>query len=60
MLLIVVLSALMDSEIEDLDWGIELLTSIIISDLTEGVELVCENLVTWEVSWLACVLVVQF
>lgn len=55
-----VLSALMYSEIEDLDWGIELLTSIIISDLTEEVELVCENLVTWEVSWLECVLVVQF
>lgn len=46
--------------IDDLDCGMELLTSIIISGLTEEVELVCENLVTWEVSWLDCVLVVQF
>lgn len=46
--------------IEDLDWSMELLTSIIISDLTEEVGLVCESLLTWEVSWLNCVLVVQF
>lgn len=46
--------------IEDLDWSTELLTSIIISDLAEEVGLVCESLLTWEVSWLECVLVVQF
>lgn len=46
--------------IEDLDWSTELLTSIIISDLTEEVGLVCENLLTWEVSWFECVRVVQF
>jgi hypothetical protein len=33
----------MDSETENLGWGIELLTSVIISELTEEAELVCEN-----------------
>lgn len=46
--------------IEDLDWGMELLISISISDLTEEVELLCKKLVTWEVSCLEWVLVVQF
>lgn len=46
--------------IEDLDWGMELLVSIIVSALREEAELVCENLVTCEVSWLECVLLLQF
>lgn len=46
--------------IEGLDWGMELLVFIIVSALREEAELVCENLVTCEVSWLECVLLLQF
>lgn len=44
--------------IEDLDW--DMLTSAIVSDLTEEAELVCKKLVTWAASWLEWVLLVLF
>lgn len=45
--------------IEDLDLGMGVLASIIASALKEEAELVCENLVTCEVSWLECILLLQ-